>query len=356
MAGALNTFGKSLLGGAIIGGGTGYLTESDDPETGALIGALTGAATAPVGALGSRLLMKTLPWLAKKTIINPEGRGQIRKRAMSEMSDVFGNDELTTDELRRRLQAYPHLPITLTDVGGENALARADIVSKVPGPARNQALGLFQERNRLQPSRLQDLTRKYLTPNLDARATEKQLLDQRQKDSKAAYDPAFFDPDPQTGALTVPKMINHPGLDPLLDRLDKTGAFKLAEEIAAARGVAPPVAGQPLSASQLDLIKRGLDRKINTAYASGDKTMGSELTQLKHEYVGLLDTAIPGYADARKIFSDYSGSLEAIQAGKEFDSRKWDSGELLDYYNSLDPSDQDFFPGRRRGALNRTAS
>lgn len=345
MAGALNTLGKSLLGGALIGGTAGAINETDDPGMGAVIGAGTGALTGAGGALGARLLLRTMPWVGSKLFMNPTSKGAVRRRALAEFEDVLNNDELTTDDLRQRLTTYPHMPMTVTDASGENTLARADISSKVPGQSRNQALALFEERNRLQPARLQDITRRYLTPNLDARATVKTLLDQRTKDAKAGYKPVFYDPDPTTGALTVPKVPQIPGLDPILERLDRVGAFKMADQLAAAEGIPAPQPGQPVTAEQLDLIKRGLGALIESAYSgqNPNKTLGRAYTNLKHEYVGLLDSALPGYADARKNFADYSTSIKAIETGREFDSRKWDSGDLLDYYNALDPSDQDFF-------------
>lgn len=335
---------EGLIPGAIVGA---VGNPQDEPWKGAVLGGVGGALGGMGTGVGSRITKMAGNALVDHLFRDKLNPGRIRNRSLHEYGSVLENDAQTTDELRRELRRLG-AGSTLADVGDENALARAAAVATTPGLPRKDALGALRDRAAGRPTRVLSLVQKYLTPNLDASAAYKTLQDQKRRDADAQYGSALA-----PGGQDV--VLNDAALNPLLDRLRAVGAFKKAGNIAQAEGVAPPTPlAEPdpanslpgryaLTGRQHDLVVRGLGDRINTAYRKGDTTLGGSLVDLKHQYLAELYPRLPGYEDARKTFSDYSTSQGAIDAGREFDSRKWRPEDLIHYYSGLDPGDQDFF-------------
>ena len=351
MAGAkwLGKTAVNTLEGLIPGAAIGALGNPDEPWQGAVLGGLPGAAGGAATGVGSRVAKMAGSALIDHLFTNQLNPKKVRAKSLREYGHVLDNDAQTTDQLRQELTRLgPGSGTTLADVGDENALARAAAVATMPGGPRKDALTALRARAADRPNRVLSLVQRYLTPNLDASAAYKTLQDQKRRDADAKYGDTLT-PGGQDITLT------DAALNPLLDRLHAVGAFKKAGNIAQAEGIAPPAplakadpannlpGKYALTARQHDLVVRGLGDRINTAYRKGDTTLGRSLVDLKHAYLAELYPRLPGYEDARKTFSDYSTSQGAIDAGREFDSRKWRLEDLVHYYSGLDPGDQDFF-------------
>lgn len=335
--------------GALTGAGVGAASNPDDPLQGATEGAVVGAGAGPLTLLGAKTVGKGAQLLGK-LFHDPYSQRPIARRTMEDLDQAIGYDELSTDELRRRLTQVSDQPVTLADVGGENMLAAADVAAQVPGPARNRARQLFQDRFNAQSGRVRAMTQQYLSPNLGLGGNQAFKDIQKLKKDTAAE---------QYANVYRQGLVNTTPLNILLPRLEAAGALGRMETLAGVKGTTLPgykmvelpdgtkhKVYQYLTAEQWDDAKRGLDDAINAAFKGGDREVGRELVLLKEQLLGELDTALPGYREARKTFAGYSSSQNAIEMGKQFDSNffeKGDPDDLLAYFNSLDPGDQDFF-------------
>jgi hypothetical protein len=334
----------STLGGAGVGGAVGAVTDTEDPLRGAEIGAVTGAVGGPTALAAERLFTRGALPAAKFLLSNSTAPSAIRRRALDELSDVANLDELSPADLRSRLDEYLGQPATLADVGGENMLARADAASKVPGSARNAAREALANRMDDQPARIMDLVRRHLTPSTDARLALRDLQEIKRREADQMYG----------GVYSAHPVVDDKDLYALMPRLESAGALGNAEQLGGITGVSLPKPTelelpdgtkkkvyQNLSAAQLDQVKRGLDDAIGAAKRAGEGEKMRALVMLKNEYLGQLDTLMPGYADARARFAGYSSSQQAVEEGRKFDTGQPE--DTLAYFSSLDPGDQDFF-------------
>jgi hypothetical protein len=119
----------------------------------------------------------------------------------------------------------------------------------------------------------------------------------------------------------------------LIPRLESAGAFKAAEELAGIRGTkidrnffTPNTATQRsvvISAypttETWDLVKQGLDRRIDAAYSGGDKTLARHLVQLKGEMLREIEKTPAGqiWRQARQEFADRSSLIDQLQACRD---------------------------------------
>jgi hypothetical protein len=334
----------ATAGGAGVGAGVGAIADPEDPLRGAEIGAVTGAVGGPSALAVERLLSRGAFPAAKFLMSNSLAPSSVRRRALDEVRDVMELDELSPADLRGRLDSYLGQPVTLADVGGENMLSRADAASKVPGPARNAAKAALANRMDDQPARIMDMVRRHLTPSSDARLAIKDLQEIKRREADKMYGDVY----------AAHPVVEDKNVYALMPRLDAAGALGNAEQLAGITGLNLPKPTdlalpdgstkkvyQNLSAAQLDQVKRGLDDAIGVAKRAGESEKLRALVMLKQEYLGELDTLMPGYADARARFAGYSSSQQAVEEGRRFDTGQPE--DTLAYFSSLDPGDQDFF-------------
>jgi hypothetical protein len=115
-------------------------------------------------------------------------------------------------------------------------------------------------------------------------------------------------------------------LQALIPRLEKAGAFDMAEELSGISGnpinrkffIAGPQKDFPTTESW-DYVKRGLDRRIDQAYSSGDKTLARELVKLKGDMIGEIEKTPAGqiWKQARAEFADRSALIDQLAAGRD---------------------------------------
>jgi len=112
----------------------------------------------------------------------------------------------------------------------------------------------------------------------------------------------------------------------LLPRLEKAGAFDMAEELSGISGrpinkkFFTPGADKDFPTTESwDYVKRGLDRRIDQAYRAGDNTLGRELVKLKNEMIDEIGKTDAGkvWKQARAAFAERSQLIDQIEAGKD---------------------------------------
>jgi hypothetical protein len=115
-------------------------------------------------------------------------------------------------------------------------------------------------------------------------------------------------------------------LQALIPRLEAAGAFNQAEELGAITGVPlnrnffVPGPNKAFPTTQTwDLVKRGLDRRIDQAYSGADKTLARALVQLKGELLHEIEQTNAGlvWRQARQEFASRSALLDQIEAGRD---------------------------------------
>lgn len=117
-----------------------------------------------------------------------------------------------------------------------------------------------------------------------------------------------------------------PEIKALIPRLEASGAFNAAEELGG-------ITGKPLNRNFFtggskkdfpttetwDLVKQGLDRRIDAAYSNNDKKLASKLIELKGELIGNIEKTPAGdvWRRARREFADRSGIIDQLSAGRD---------------------------------------
>ena len=106
-------------------------------------------------------------------------------------------------------------------------------------------------------------------------------------------------------------------LQKIVGRADKVGAIEEARYLANASG--KPLDLKAPTPATYDLIKRGLDSKIEQVYAGGNKTRAAALVNLKHEPIDQVGKTPAGqvWNQARSEFADRSALLDQIGAGQD---------------------------------------
>lgn len=196
----------------------------------------------------------------------------------------------------------------MTDIAGG--------LADIPGPQKQLVREAYRTRAAAQPARIDAaLTAATGQPHADIESFKQFTMEAR----KAAADPLYE----QWRSMEV-----HPTdeLIKLLPRLEKAGAFNMAEELAGISGhkmdksffVAGPKKNFP-TAESWDYAKRGLDRRIDQAYSAGDKTLARELINLKHDLINEIEKTDAGHVwkQARQEFASRSAILDQIERGRD---------------------------------------
>lgn len=306
------SFASQVLSGTAGGAGIGSLDallRGESPLTGAEIG---GAG----GALGS--------------VAGEGARNLVRSVGNAVLPRAAALKNLSTNAVNRLLSATEgETPASLADsaqrmgppgfVGDVNP-AMTDIaggIADTPGPGKQVVREAYQARAKAQRSRVdQAITDAYGVPAGVNVGNFKNFLTETRA---AASDPLYE----QFRSMSV-----HPtdALKDMMPRLEASGAFNMAEELSG-------ISGKPINkkfftsgtqkeyptAEAWDYVKRGLDRRIDQAYAGGDKTLARELVTLKREMVGEIEKTDAGkvWKQARTEFADRSAIMDQLDAGRD---------------------------------------
>lgn len=199
------------------------------------------------------------------------------------------------------------LNTAMTDIAG----GMADI----PGPHKAVVRGAYGARSSAQPDRIDRALTSSIGPHADIEAFKNRTIETR----KAAADPLYE----QWRSMEVRPT---PELQKLIPRLEKAGAFNMAEELAGISGhkmdkaffTTGPQKNFPTTETW-DYVKRGLDRRIDQAYTAGDKTLAASLIGLKHDMIDEIEKTPAGlvWKQARQEFASRSALLDQIERGRD---------------------------------------
>lgn len=206
-------------------------------------------------------------------------------------------------------------------------------LADIPGPHKGEIREALRQRLVDTAPRMAASLDKNTVPHVNIRQLEKTIDTMQDAASKPLYD-----------AFRATKIHPTQEIKDLIPRLEKAGAFKLADELAG-------IAGRPTTenffttgsqkafptAETWDYVKRGLDRRISTALDSGDKELGRELTKLKKEMLNEVEKTDGGktWKKARETFAEYAEMKHQIEEGQKTWLRKTRVDDLAEELSLL---------------------
>lgn len=295
------------VGGAVLGG-TDAALRGEDPMVGGTIGGVVGAG-APAIASGVRGATK----IAAENLWPRQGPlKDVGNNALGKLvSGLEGETPASIAAAKERMGSAGFLGDLnpgLTDIAG-------GIADTTGGPGKGIIREAYRTRAATQADRIDNALTGTIGPKTDIQSFKNFWTEAR----KAASDPVY-----QQFRDTSVNPTDE--LKALIPRLEHAGAFDQAEKISG-------ISGEPINkkffttgtqkeyptAQSWDYVKRGLDSKIDQAYAGGDKTTARALVSLKNEMIGEIEKTNAGqiWKQARTEFADRSSILDQIESGRD---------------------------------------
>lgn len=333
---------SSAAQGALSGAGTaeGGVTERSigagiGSAGGALLGNVVGRGVEGVTAAISRLR-------GGGGVLPPAGIAEITKRAQ----------QANIADLPQKLQeaATTRAPgTTVMDVIGAPGVRLASGIRTIGGEAGNVVEEAMQQRLATTPQRLQRAAFSTGRRAENVVTTIDDIVEQR----RIAADPLY------EAALGTDAPIVNAAIEELLDRPLFQRAVKLAEDYAKNAGqvleyVDSPTGPVPVrTPAFLDNVKKALDDVIYGGRQPGEGGFGpgalKQAKSLRTSFVEMLDTAIPGYAEARAAYAGPTALKSAMEDGLDAGAKRLNPEELAKTVENLVESEREFF---RRGYIN----
>jgi hypothetical protein len=238
---------------------------------------------------------------------------------------LAGTNRLAIDKLTNALEA--ETPASLAESRARMGPAGflADInpgmtdlaggIADTPGPGKAIVREAYRQRAAEAADRIEGAVTKAMGPPSNIVEQNQFLTEAR----KAAADPLYQQ-------FRDMKVEPTPEIKALMPRLEASGAFDAAEKLSGITG--EPVnrnffTGGPQKAfpttQSWDYVKRGLDSKIDQAYAGGDKTLARSLIGLKQNVIDEIEKTPAGqvWKQARGEFADRSALIDQITRGHD---------------------------------------
>ena len=314
--------------GALYGGAYGAGTAEGDLQdralglgAGATVGGATGGLAHGVIRGGQAIYGKARGGLER--VFNPE------QAASRKLAEAIARDEKTPARLAARLKDLGP-QATLADAGGENVLGLARAAASVPGPAKNRAAMVLNQRAEAEASRISTAVGKGLKPQ-DYFAAEDTFLSALKDNAAPLYEKAY-----EAG-----KSLSSPELNSLLNRPVAKQAMKEAAALAQIEGrrVSPLVPelteqaklsgakvlkggiGKGVTTEAIDDLKRGIDtlieRESNELTGKLNKK-GYALSDFKRQLMRETDRLNPHYKTARAQYAGDAEVLNSLRDGRDF--------------------------------------
>lgn len=199
-------------------------------------------------------------------------------------------------------------------------------LADIPGPHKGQIRETLRERAAGQADRLMQSLDKNAVPQVKIADLVKTVENSQSAEAGPLYNQF------RTMQVAPTKEIKE-----LLPRLEKAGAFKLADELSGISGrqmeqnffTGGPNKSFP-TAEAWDYVKRGLDRRISSAIDGGDKELYRELVKLKSDMLSEIGKTPAGkvWEKARQTFAEHAEIKHQIEEGQKTFSRATRADDL----------------------------
>lgn len=304
------TTGARIYGGAIGGGilnAADAALRGDDPVSGAIIGG-TGGVLGPMTMAGAR---GTTNALAQYAWPRPGPLGTVPRAGINLLANALeGETPATIAAARSRMGPagfLGDLNPAMTDIAGA--------IADIPGPGKAMVRQAYVQRAEQQGDRIEAALTRAMGPRVNLIDQNRFLTEAR----AAAADPLYA----QWRTMQVHPT---PEIKALIPRLEAAKVFDQAEEIAGISGkslnrnffTGGPQKAYPTTESW-DLIKQGLDRRIDQAYTANDKRLAAKLIELKGDLIGEIEKTPAGqiWKQARHEFANRSALIDQMAAGRD---------------------------------------
>lgn len=304
------TLGARIYGGVAGGGGLNAFDAAlrgENPIPAAEIGA-AGGLLGPLTTAGAR---GTVNALAAHAWPRPGPLGDVPRSGVNILTNAIeGETPATLAAAKSRMGPAGFLadltPGT-TDVAGA--------IADIPGPGKALLRQAYAERADQQGNRIEGALTRAMGPRVNIVDQTRYLTEER---AKAA--------DPLYEQFRTMQVHPTPEIKALIPRLEKAGAFDMAENLSGISGrpidrnffTPGPQKAYP-TAEAWDYVKRGLDSKIDQAYSAGDKTTARELNKLKGEMIAQIEKTPAGkvWQQARQEFAERSALIDQTAIGRD---------------------------------------
>ncbi|MCP4407470.1 MAG: hypothetical protein GY807_06870 [Gammaproteobacteria bacterium] len=281
-------------------------------------------------------------------IANPFRSAQTKAERL--LSRSLERDGLTPGQAAAQLDEMGQsaMPMDLAP----NIRETAEGMASMPGPAKTLVKSALDERAAGASQRVIGATDQALGQPIDTLAAADDIIARRSAAAKPLYDAAYAKPVPYTRDLET-----------LLKRPAAAQALRKAQTLAANEGVASQqwfaniaddgkvTIERVPDIRQLDLTKRALDDMIDGAKRAGNNNEARILTGLKTDLVGMMDDAVPEYAQARNAFAGPSAVLDAMEDGRGIFKNQMTPAELQRTLAGMGQSEQEAYQQGARAAI-----
>jgi len=311
-----------LAGGTAAFGGAEGNTKERLPDAG------IGAAAGTVLGLGLPLIGSTLKQPAQW--IGNQFKNPITK-ANQAVFQALERDGLTPKLAADKLKELPYAA-TISDLGA-NTQALAGAAVNYPGKAKALGTSVLENRAKTAVNRMLPSLRKLTGGDKKVFTETKNIISRRSEQAAPLYKKIEGSQVQITDDLF--EMLDRPSMSAAL----RAGARKAADEGIALKDKVG--AGNWVNYKLFDYAKRSLDDKIGAAIKANQGDKVRTLSNLKNELVDYVDTAVPGYAEARRVFSTESGILNAMKLGKNI--LKDDFDEMSSMVSTMSNAEKEAF-------------
>ncbi|MFT8419210.1 MAG: hypothetical protein ABF636_10350 [Acetobacter sp.] len=280
--------------GAALGGTDAY-ARGDNVAQGSGIGALGGA--------GGQALGEALSGGAALTRALMRGAdGRATDRAASIVRQLGQSDALSPDAAAAEL-ARLGPAATLADLG-PNMQQAARAVASAPGSAQKQLVEALTSRQSQAGQRIEGAMDAAMGPRTNILDSADAIAASRAKLATPWYEKAYQAEVPMNDDLR--ELLARPAMQSAMGK-----ASRLASDAGESFDPEKP------TVMALDYTKRALDDAISSAQRAGNNNEARILIGNKNALLGHMDSAVPEYATARGIYSDYSKVAQALTDGQK---------------------------------------
>jgi hypothetical protein len=357
----LSRAGMSALSSGAISGADSLARGGDGADALASggIGAGIGGAIPLVGAgisagakaIGSRIAPTV------NALTNPTAEAS-RRLGMALTRDVEANPTMLMNSADEAAAAANNIPVVNADRGGETTRALARSVANQSPEARAVIENTASDRFGAQSQRAADFVSKLTNGRADDLAYQEAIKATARQVNKPAYAAAYSAPEAQqVFTPRIQELMQSPSFRRAVDKVPQRSADRGA--IDGFKEMANPFVKNSQGAYVLqrkadgtlvtptlqfwDHVKRNLDSDIGKLITGGDRTRAAELTSLKNELLGELDSAVPAFKNARQGAAGFFGAEDALEAGKKFATTPKLVPEAVKAFQSFKPAEKDAF-------------
>lgn len=332
--GAMASVGRVGLAGtegAALGGTDAY-ARGDNVVQGVGIGALGGA--------GGQALGEALSGGAALTRALMRGsEGRATDRAASIVRQLGQSDALSPDSAEAEL-ARLGPAATLADLG-PNMQQAARAVASAPGSAQKQLVEALMNRQAQAGQRIEGAMDAAMGPRTNILDSADSIAASRAKLAAPWYEKAYQAEVPMNDDLR--ELLARPAMQSAMGK-----AYRLASDAGESFDLEKP------TVMALDYTKRALDDAISSAQRAGNNNEARILIGNKNALLGHMDSAVPEYATARGIYSDYSKVAQALADGQKVFSNATTPDMLRRTLSGMGESEKIAFTGGARQQVAQT--